>query len=143
MGGINPVAAPYLSFSTPEPTGVVAVLAPDEPDLLGLIREVAPGAGGGQHRRRAWSRAAGRCARSTSARSPASPTCPAGCSTCCPAASTSCSTPLCGHRDVNAIVDATGDAERARTIDELAAETVKRVTPPGAGRRPARAAWRR
>ena len=42
MGGINPVAAPYLSFSTPEPTGVVAVLAPDEPDLLGLIREVAP-----------------------------------------------------------------------------------------------------
>ena len=42
MGGINPVAAPYLSFSTPEPTGVVAVLAPDEPDILGLIREVAP-----------------------------------------------------------------------------------------------------
>jgi len=42
MGGINPVAAPYLSFSAPEPTGVMAVLAPDEPDLLGLIREVAP-----------------------------------------------------------------------------------------------------
>src|SRR5213078_1229479 len=42
MGGINPVAAPYLSFSAPEPTGVVAVLAPDEPDLLGLVREVAP-----------------------------------------------------------------------------------------------------
>src|SRR5580765_4653919 len=42
MGGINPVAAPYLSFSTPEPTGVVAVLAPDEPEVLGLVREVAP-----------------------------------------------------------------------------------------------------
>ena len=42
MGGINPVAMPYLSFSTPEPTGVVAVLAPDEPDVLGLVREVAP-----------------------------------------------------------------------------------------------------
>jgi hypothetical protein len=39
-------------------------------------------------------------------------------------------TPLCGHRDVNAIVDATGEAERAATIDELAAETVKRVTRP-------------
>ena len=52
MGGINPVAAPYLAFSTPEPTGVVAVLAPDEPDLLGLVREIAPGAGRGQHRRR-------------------------------------------------------------------------------------------
>ena len=41
-------------------------------------------------------------------------------------------TPLCGHRDVNAIVDATGEAERAATIDELAAETVKRVIAPGA-----------
>jgi hypothetical protein len=39
-------------------------------------------------------------------------------------------TPLCGHRDVNAIVDATGDASLAATIDELAAETVKRVTRP-------------
>ena len=39
-------------------------------------------------------------------------------------------TPLCGHRDVNAIVDATGEAERAATIDELAAETVKRVSRP-------------
>jgi len=40
--------------------------------------------------------------------------------------------PLCGHRDVNAIVDATGEAERAATIDELAAETVKRVSRPAA-----------
>ena len=38
--------------------------------------------------------------------------------------------PLCGHRDVNAIVDATGDPERAQEIDELAAETVKRVSRP-------------
>jgi len=39
-------------------------------------------------------------------------------------------TPLCGHRDVNAIVDATGEPERAAAIDELAADTVKRVTRP-------------
>ena len=39
-------------------------------------------------------------------------------------------TPLCGHRDVNAIVDATGDPTCAATIDELAAETVKRVSRP-------------
>ena len=38
--------------------------------------------------------------------------------------------PLCGHRDVNAIVDATGEADRAAAIDELAAETVKRVSRP-------------
>ena len=42
-------------------------------------------------------------------------------------------TPLCGHRDVNAIVDATGDPARAAAIDELAAETVKRVSRPSDG----------
>ena len=75
MGGINPVAMPYLSFSAPEPTGVVAVIAPDEPDVLGLIREIAAGARGGQHASSRSSRGAGRCARSTSARSRVSATC--------------------------------------------------------------------
>ena len=42
LGGINPVAAPFLSFSVPEPTGVVGVLAPDAPPLLGLVAELAP-----------------------------------------------------------------------------------------------------
>ncbi len=38
----NPVAGPYYSYSTPEPVGVVGVLAPDEPSLLGLISAVVP-----------------------------------------------------------------------------------------------------
>ena len=42
LGGINPVAAPFLSFSQPEPTGVVGLVAPDEPELLGLVAELAP-----------------------------------------------------------------------------------------------------
>jgi acyl-CoA reductase-like NAD-dependent aldehyde dehydrogenase len=42
LGGINPVAAPFLSFSVPEPTGVVGVVAPDSPALLGLVAELAP-----------------------------------------------------------------------------------------------------
>jgi acyl-CoA reductase-like NAD-dependent aldehyde dehydrogenase len=42
LGGVNPVAAPFLSFSLPEPTGVVGVVAPDEPPLLGLVAEIAP-----------------------------------------------------------------------------------------------------
>ena len=41
--------------------------------------------------------------------------------------------PLCGHRDVNAIVDASGVAELRATVDPLAAETVKRVSRPPAG----------
>ena len=42
LGGVNPVAMPFLSFSLPEPTGVVGVVAPDEPELLGLVAELAP-----------------------------------------------------------------------------------------------------
>lgn len=42
LGSSNPVAGPYFSFSTPEPTGVVAVLAPQRSSLLGLISVVAP-----------------------------------------------------------------------------------------------------
>ena len=114
----------------PEPTGVVAVLAPDEPDLLGLVREVAPALAAGNSVV-ASSRAAGRCARWTSARSRASPTFPGGVLNLLCGRMDELLTPLCGHRDVNAIVDATGEAERAATIDELAAETVKRVSRPG------------
>ena len=41
-GAANPVAGPYFSFSLPEPTGVVAVLAPQDSSLLGLVSCVAP-----------------------------------------------------------------------------------------------------
>ncbi|MEV5830737.1 aldehyde dehydrogenase family protein [Spirillospora sp. NPDC052242] len=40
-GSANPVAGPFFNFSTPEPTGVVGVVAPDSP-LLGLVSTVAP-----------------------------------------------------------------------------------------------------
>ncbi|HEY4453654.1 MAG TPA: aldehyde dehydrogenase family protein [Pseudonocardiaceae bacterium] len=42
LGAANPVAGPYFSFSVPEPTGVVAVLAPQASSLLGLVSVVAP-----------------------------------------------------------------------------------------------------
>jgi acyl-CoA reductase-like NAD-dependent aldehyde dehydrogenase len=42
LGGTNPVAAPYFNFSVPEPTGVVAVLAPRGSSLLGLVSVLAP-----------------------------------------------------------------------------------------------------
>jgi hypothetical protein len=41
-GAANPVAGPYFNFSVPEPTGVVAVLAPPESGLLGLVSVLAP-----------------------------------------------------------------------------------------------------
>jgi acyl-CoA reductase-like NAD-dependent aldehyde dehydrogenase len=41
-GGANPVAGPYFNFSVPEPMGVVAILAPQDSALLGLVSVVAP-----------------------------------------------------------------------------------------------------
>ena len=42
VGSTNPVAGPYFTFSLPEPTGVVAVLAPQDSSLLGLVSVLAP-----------------------------------------------------------------------------------------------------
>ena len=130
MGGINPVAgAVSCRFSSPEPTGVVAVLAPDEPDVLGLIREIAPALAAGNTVVAVVSRT-----------SPLRPLdlgevagvsdVPGGVLNLLTGRLDELLTPLCGHRDVNAIVDATGDDAVAATIDELAAETVKRVSRP-------------
>jgi acyl-CoA reductase-like NAD-dependent aldehyde dehydrogenase len=47
LGSSNPVAGPYFNFTVPEPTGVVAVIAPDEPPLLGLVSRVLPALAGG------------------------------------------------------------------------------------------------
>jgi acyl-CoA reductase-like NAD-dependent aldehyde dehydrogenase len=41
-GSANPVAGPYFNFSIPEPTGVVAIMAPQESSLLGLVSVLAP-----------------------------------------------------------------------------------------------------
>jgi acyl-CoA reductase-like NAD-dependent aldehyde dehydrogenase len=41
-GSSNPVAGPYFDFSLPEPTGVVALIAPQNSSLLGLVSVLAP-----------------------------------------------------------------------------------------------------
>jgi acyl-CoA reductase-like NAD-dependent aldehyde dehydrogenase len=41
-GSANPVAGPYFNLSTPEPTGVVGIVAPPDSALLGLVSVVAP-----------------------------------------------------------------------------------------------------
>lgn len=42
LGSQNPVEGPFHNFSLPEPTGVIAIAAPNEPPLLGLISLIAP-----------------------------------------------------------------------------------------------------
>jgi acyl-CoA reductase-like NAD-dependent aldehyde dehydrogenase len=46
-GTLNPVAAPYWNVTSPEPVGVVGVVAPEEPPLLGLTSRLAPAICGG------------------------------------------------------------------------------------------------
>ncbi|MFE2164740.1 aldehyde dehydrogenase family protein [Streptomyces sp. NPDC059447] len=42
VGGANPVAGPFFNLSTPEPTGVVTVVAPQASSFLGLVSVIAP-----------------------------------------------------------------------------------------------------
>jgi acyl-CoA reductase-like NAD-dependent aldehyde dehydrogenase len=129
MGGVNPVAAPFLSFSAPEPTGVVAVLAPDSPDLLGLVREIAPPLAAGNTVVAVLSRSKPLRGLDLGEVAGVSDI-PGGVLNLLSGRLDELLTPLCGHRDVNAIIDATYDDEVAVTVDTLAAETVKRVSRP-------------
>ena len=47
VGSANPVAGPFFDFSLPEPTGVIAVIAPAASSLLGLVSVVMPAIAGG------------------------------------------------------------------------------------------------
>jgi acyl-CoA reductase-like NAD-dependent aldehyde dehydrogenase len=47
FGAVNPVASSHFNFSVPEPTGVVAIVAPQQTSLLGLVSVIAPVIAGG------------------------------------------------------------------------------------------------
>jgi acyl-CoA reductase-like NAD-dependent aldehyde dehydrogenase len=126
LGGVNPVAAPYLSFSLPEPTGVVGVVAPDEPPLLGLIAELAPALAAGNTVvaiiSERWPLPAldlGEVLGISDV--------PGGVVNLLSGRRSELAPALGAHRDLNAIVDAAGDAELGAELDRLAAETVKRA----------------
>ena len=126
LGGINPVAAPFLSFSLPEPTGVVGIVAPDAPPLLGLIAELGPTLAGGN---------VGVAVLSENHPLPGLDLgevlgvsdVPAGVVNLLSGRREELTKALAAHRDLNAILDAAGDAELSAEIDRLGAETIKRV----------------
>lgn len=47
FSAVNPVASSHFNFSVPEPTGVVAIIAPQNDSLLGLVSVIAPVIAGG------------------------------------------------------------------------------------------------
>jgi acyl-CoA reductase-like NAD-dependent aldehyde dehydrogenase len=126
LGGINPVAAPFLSFSTPEPTGVVGVVSPDSPALLGLVAELAPALSAGNTVVAIVSEIeplAGLDLAEVLAVSDI----PAGAVNLLSGRRTELATALGAHREVNALVDAAGDAALSAELDRLGAETIMRV----------------
>jgi len=131
LGGINPVAAPFLSFSLPEPTGVVGIVAPDSPSLLGLVAELAPALAAGNTVVAILSESAPLAGLDLAEALGVSDI-PAGVVNFLSGRRGELATALGAHRDLNAIVDAAGDAELGAELDRLAAETIKRTRHPRA-----------
>jgi len=126
LGGVNPVAAPFLSFSLPEPTGVVGVVAPDDPELLGLVAELAPALAAGNTVVALLSEAAPLGGLDLGEVLGVSDV-PGGVVNLLSGRRDELTAALAGHPGVNAIVDASGQPSLAAGIDELAAESVTRV----------------
>ena len=126
LGGINPVAAPFLSFSLPEPTGVVGIVAPDQPSLLGLMAEVAPALAAGNTVVAILSESAPHAGLDL-AEVLGVADIPAGVVNLLSGRRGELAMSLGGHRDLNAILDASGDASLGAELDRLAAETIKRA----------------
>ena len=128
-GGANPVAGPFLNHSAPEPTGVVAVVAPPGP-LLGLVSVVAPVVTTGNT-----------CVVVASQEHPlsaitlaevmATADVPGGVVNVLTGRRADIAPTLAAHMDVNGI-DLTGvrEADLARSLEEAAAENLKRVRRP-------------
>jgi acyl-CoA reductase-like NAD-dependent aldehyde dehydrogenase len=125
-GAANPVAGPYFNFSVPEPSGVVAVVAPADSSLLGLVSVVAPVIATGNTVVVVASEQRPLAA-VTLAEVLATSDVPAGVVNVLTGATAELAPVLAGHMDVNAI-DLTGVEPAARAgLERLAAENVKRV----------------
>jgi acyl-CoA reductase-like NAD-dependent aldehyde dehydrogenase len=131
LGGVNPVAAPFLSFSLPEPAGVVGIVAPDQPALLGLMGELAPVLAAGNVAVAVLSEAEPLPGLDLAEALGVSDV-PGGVVNLLSGRRDELAKALGAHRDLNAIVDAAGDAELSAELDRLAAETIKRVRHGGA-----------
>ncbi|MBX7547406.1 aldehyde dehydrogenase family protein [Streptomyces sp. NPDC004232] len=131
IGGANPVAGPFFNLSSPEPTGVVAVLAPQESSFLGLVSVLAPVIATGNT-----------AVVIASEKSPlpalslgevlATSDVPGGVVNVLSGRTAELAAPLAAHQDVNAIDLAGADGELAKELEIAAADNLKRVLRPQA-----------
>ncbi len=126
FSAVNPVNSSHFNFSVLEPTGVVAILAPDDTSLLGLISNVAPAIAGGNSCVVLASESKPLCAVSFAEVLHASDV-PGGVVNILTGFRAELSEFFASHMDVNAIIYCDGGKAVARTIQTLAADNIKRV----------------
>jgi acyl-CoA reductase-like NAD-dependent aldehyde dehydrogenase len=125
VGSANPVAGPYFNFTVPEPTGVVGILAPEEPPLLGLVSRVVPALVGGNAVVAVASETHPLAAIEL-AEALATSDVPGGAVNMLTGLRRELAPVLAAHMDVNAL-DVTGGDGDLRDLERAAAENVKRV----------------
>lgn len=126
LGTVNPVASSYFDFSVPEPMGVVGIVAPEAPDLLGLVTHLAPVLVSGNAAVVLLSEKYP-LASLELAEVLATSDLPGGVANLISGRKEELVPHLSRHMDVNAIADAAGDATLSKSIAEDAAVNVKRV----------------
>ncbi|MEV8429344.1 aldehyde dehydrogenase family protein [Streptomyces sp. HUAS 31] len=129
VGGGNPVAGPFFNLSSPEPTGVVTIVAPQESSFLGLVSVLAPVIATGNT-----------AIVVASEKSPlpalslgevlATSDLPGGVVNVLSGRTAEIATPLAAHQDVNAIDLAGAGEDLAKELEIAAADNLKRVLRP-------------
>ncbi len=123
---VNPVSSSHFNFSVPEPTGVVAVIAPEESALLGIISLIAPCIAGGNSIIALASESKALCA-ITLAEVINSSDVPSGVVNILTGNSKELHPHFSSHMDVNALIYCRNSKEEIKTIQENASLNVKRV----------------
>jgi len=129
FGSANPVSGPYFSYSAPEPTGIVALIAPTGAPLLGLVSVIAPVITGGNACVVVAAEHDAYVA-ITFGEVLATSDVPGGVVNLLTGSAAEVGPHLAAHADVDGL-DLTGaDAELATALEQAASDTVKRVYRP-------------
>ncbi|MGW6510580.1 aldehyde dehydrogenase family protein [Streptomyces niveus] len=128
-GGANPVAGPFFNLSTPEPSGVVTVLAPQDSSFLGLVSVVAPVIATGNTAVVIASERAPLPALSLGEVLATSDV-PGGVVNILSGRTAELAAPLASHQDVNGIDLYGADESLAKELEIAAADNLKRVLRP-------------
>ena len=126
FSSVNPVAASYFNFSMCEPTGVVAVIAPQDSGLIGLISNIIPAILGGNTVVALAAEKMPLCS-ITLAEVLNSSDVPGGVVNLMTGFPKEVVGHFSSHMDVNAIIYCGDDAGMRKTVQENAVENVKRV----------------